>query len=62
MANILNIETSSKICSVALTKDGCVEFQLEDSEGMSHAVKLAPFVENVWGNFTGKEKNSTQWL
>ena len=49
MANILNIETSSKICSVALTKDGCVEFQLEDSEGMSHAVKLAPFVEKCMG-------------
>lgn len=45
MATIINIETSSKICSVALTKDGMVEFQLEDTEGMNHAVKLAPFVE-----------------
>lgn len=45
MATIINIETSSKICSVALTKDGVVEFQQEDTEGMNHAVKLAPFVD-----------------
>ena len=45
MALIINIETSSMTCSVALTKDGVVEFQLEDTEGMNHAVKLAPFVE-----------------
>lgn len=54
MANILNIETSSKICSVALTKDGCVEFQLEDSEGMNHAVKLAHFVEKCMGELHRK--------
>lgn len=45
MAIILNIETSSNICSVALTKDGAVEFELDDTEGMNHAVKLAPFAE-----------------
>lgn len=45
MSTIINIETSSKICSVAMTKDGVVELELEDSEGMNHAVKLAPFVE-----------------
>lgn len=45
MANIINIETSSKICSVALTCDGGVEFQQEDTEGMRHAERLAPFVE-----------------
>ena len=45
MATIINIETSSKTCSVALTKDGVVEFQLEDTDGMNHAIKLAPFVE-----------------
>lgn len=45
MSIIINIETSSKTCSVALTKDGVVELELEDSEGMNHAVKLAPFVE-----------------
>ncbi|MDE7412973.1 MAG: tRNA (adenosine(37)-N6)-threonylcarbamoyltransferase complex dimerization subunit type 1 TsaB [Muribaculaceae bacterium] len=45
MATILNIETSGKICSVALTRDGMVEYQLEDHEGMRHAEVLAPFVE-----------------
>lgn len=44
MAVILNIETSSKICSVALSEDGQILFQLEDHEGQNHAVKLAPFV------------------
>lgn len=45
MAVILNIETSGHICSVALTKDGMVEFQLDNDEGMKHAEVLAPFVE-----------------
>ncbi|MDE6006390.1 MAG: tRNA (adenosine(37)-N6)-threonylcarbamoyltransferase complex dimerization subunit type 1 TsaB [Muribaculaceae bacterium] len=45
--NILNIETSGKICSVALTSYGALELQLDDSEGMQHATKLAPFVEKV---------------
>ena len=47
MATILNIETSGKICSVALTKDGTVEYQLEDTEGMKHAERLGPFVEKA---------------
>lgn len=54
---ILNIETSSKICSVALTKDGCVEFQLEDNEGMRHAEKLAPFVERCMDELHRKEES-----
>ena len=61
MALIINIETSSKTCSVALTKDGVVEFQLEDTEGMNHAVKLAPFVERCMDEVNRKGKNSMQW-
>lgn len=45
MAVILNIETSGSVCSVAVTKDGAVDFQLENTEGMKHAEKLAPFIE-----------------
>lgn len=45
MAVILNIETSGSVCSVALTKDGAVEFQRDNTEGMKHAELLAPFVE-----------------
>lgn len=42
---ILNIETSSKICSVALCDEGAVWFSLESETEMDHASKLAPFVE-----------------
>lgn len=42
---ILNIETSSKICSVALCEGGAVWFSLESDTEMDHARKLAPFVE-----------------
>lgn len=52
MACILNIETSDKSCSVALTKDGVVEHLLEDHEGMSHAKRLAPFVDNCMEELT----------
>lgn len=45
MATILNIETSGDICSVALSCDGMVEYQLEDHQPMNHARKLAPFIE-----------------
>lgn len=55
MANIINIETSSKICSVALTSEGAVEFQLEDTEGMKHAERLAPFVDRCMEELARKE-------
>lgn len=42
---ILNIETSSKICSVALCEEGMVWFSLESDREMDHARQLAPFVE-----------------
>lgn len=45
MANILNIDTSSKICSVALATDGEIRLGFESSNPMDHSVSLAPFVE-----------------
>lgn len=45
MATIINIETSSRVCSVALSNDGVIELELEDDKGMTHAERLAPFVE-----------------
>lgn len=42
---ILNIETSSRICSVALCHEGEVKFFLESETEMDHASRLAPFVE-----------------
>lgn len=52
---IINIETSGKICSVALTMDGALEFQLDDREGMQHANKLAPFVDRCMAELARKE-------
>ena len=42
---ILNIETSSKICSVALSENGAVEYFLASEKEMDHAASLGPFVE-----------------
>ncbi|MDO5571442.1 MAG: tRNA (adenosine(37)-N6)-threonylcarbamoyltransferase complex dimerization subunit type 1 TsaB [Bacteroidales bacterium] len=47
MAVILNIETSTNICSVALSKDGGIEFHKEAYEGPSHAKNLGVFVEEA---------------
>ena len=53
---ILNIETSSKICSVALCEGGDVFFSLKSETEMDHAVKLAPFVETALKELKLKEK------
>lgn len=53
--NILNIETSGKICSVALTGEGVLELQLDDREGMQHANKVAPFAERCMEELRRKE-------
>ena len=45
MANILNIDTSSTNCSVALAYDGEIVLGYESSKKMDHSSSLAPFVE-----------------
>lgn len=55
MSTILNIETSGKTCSVALTREGVLEFDLENSDGMKHAELLAPFVERAMEEVKRKE-------
>lgn len=45
MANIINIDTSSNFCSVALAVDGEIVMGLESSVKMDHSVSLAPMVE-----------------
>lgn len=52
---ILNIETSGKICSVAITMDGALELQLDDDSGMQHANKLAPFVDKCMNELRRRE-------
>lgn len=40
MSCILNIETSTDVCSVAISDSGQVIFNQEDHTGPNHAVKL----------------------
>lgn len=47
MALILNIETSTAVCSVALGKDGKLLALKENKEGMKHATHLTVFIENI---------------
>lgn len=47
MPNIIHIETSTEVCSVALSSDGVVKFQRQDFEGPSHAALLGGFVEDA---------------
>lgn len=47
MALILTLETSTDICSAALSKDGQLLCYRENSEGFSHAALLAVFVDEV---------------
>lgn len=55
MPVILNIETSSKFCSVALSIDGYAEFHIEDDKEMNHAVALAPMVDRCLSELKKKE-------
>lgn len=47
MSCILNIETSTTICSVAASQDGQTIFVKEDLKGPSHAVSLGVFVDEA---------------
>ncbi len=47
MSCILHIETSTEVCSVALSEEGAVIFKEEDFQGQQHAVKLGVFVDEA---------------
>ena len=47
MSCILHIETSTQVCSVALSEDGQCIFSKTDFEGPSHAVKLGVYVDEA---------------
>ena len=47
MSCILNIETSTDVCSVSVRQDGACIFSQEDHEGPNHAVKLGTFVDEA---------------
>ncbi|MGK0390009.1 MAG: tRNA threonylcarbamoyladenosine biosynthesis protein TsaB [Maribacter sp.] len=47
MAIILNIETSTSVCSVTIGKEGKIISSIEASEQNSHASKLTSFIEEA---------------
>lgn len=47
MACILNLETSTNVCSVSVSENGAVIINKEDHSGPNHAVKLGVFVDEV---------------
>ena len=47
MSCILHIETSTNICSVAVSEDAQVIFEQENRDGQNHATLLAPFVDEA---------------
>lgn len=56
MALILNIDTSTKSTSVALSENGNLIHLEEEHEVVSHASKLTPFIQNAFEK-TGKNAN-----
>ncbi len=48
MALILNIETSTEVCSVALAKDGKLLFEKESREGLNHSEYLTVFIDELF--------------
>ena len=48
MALILNIETSTEVCSVSLANNGEVLFLKESTEGMNHSRLLTVFIEQIF--------------
>ena len=47
MSCILNIETSTDVCSVAVSEDGKCIYEQTDREGPNHAVKLGVFADEA---------------
>jgi len=47
MSCILHIETSTKVCSVAVSQDSAVIFDKADFDGPNHATVCGPFVEEA---------------
>lgn len=56
---ILNIETSQEVCSVALTEEGALYYQMEESTPMRHAEALAPMVKKTLDEMRKRDKTLT---
>lgn len=55
MAVILNIETSTSVCSVALTAEGMILTHHEDFEGRNHAALLSDYIKSCLDFLADKE-------
>lgn len=55
MAVILNIETSTSVCSVALTAEGMILSHHEDFEGRNHAALLSGYIKQCLDFLADKE-------
>lgn len=53
---ILNIETSTNVCSIALSENGKILFSKSNSEGMSHAALLSVFIAEALDVLKFEEK------
>lgn len=54
MSCLLNIETSTSVCSVAVSLDGALFFEKESFDGPSHAALLGVFVEEALDKLKGQ--------
>ena len=57
MATILNIETSTEVCSVALTSEGQVLDHRENYDGQTHATLLSQYVKEMLDYVRSRELN-----
>jgi tRNA threonylcarbamoyladenosine biosynthesis protein TsaB len=48
MATLLNIETSTEVCSVTLAKNGETLFQKESTDGLRHSELLTVFIQDLF--------------
>ena len=48
MTGILQIETSTEVCSVAYSENGELQFKKESLEGLNHSELLTVFIENLF--------------
>ncbi len=55
---ILNIETSTNVCSVALSINGLCVFTRTNTEGMNHATLLSPFIEEAFQFLTPEKPDA----
>ena len=47
MATIISIETSTEVCSVALSRDGEILWEKKHMEGQAHSTLLAPYLQEM---------------